>query len=57
LAGFNNSLKILDPENVLKRGYTITSMKGKILKKSKQLKKDDVLDTKFSDGSLSSKVL
>jgi exodeoxyribonuclease VII large subunit len=57
LAGFNNSLKILDPENVLKRGYTITSMKGKILKKSKQLKRDDVLDTKFSDGSLSSKVL
>ncbi len=57
LAGFNNSLKILDPENVLKRGYTITSMNGKILKKSNQLKKDDVLDTKFSDGSASSKVL
>jgi exodeoxyribonuclease VII large subunit len=57
LAGFNNSLKILDPENVLKRGYTITSMKGKILKKSKQLKRDDVLDTKFHDGSVSSKVL
>jgi len=57
LAGFNNSLKILDPENVLKRGYTITSMNGKILKKSKQLNKDDVLDTKFSDGSARSKVL
>jgi len=57
LAGFNNSLKILDPENVLKRGYTITSMNGKILKKSNQLKKDDVLNTKFSDGSASSKVL
>jgi exodeoxyribonuclease VII large subunit len=57
LTGFNNSLKILNPENVLKRGYTITSMNGKILKKSKQLKKDDVLDTKFSDGSASSKVI
>ncbi|MCX6260822.1 MAG: exodeoxyribonuclease VII large subunit, partial [Bacteroidia bacterium] len=57
LAGFNNSLKILDPENVLKRGYTITSLNGKILKKCKQIKKQDLLDTKFSDGSLSSKVL
>jgi exodeoxyribonuclease VII large subunit len=57
LAGFDNSLKILDPENVLKRGYTITSMNGKILKKCKLIKKDDVLDTKFSDGSVSSRVV
>jgi exodeoxyribonuclease VII large subunit len=57
LTGFSNSLKILNPENVLKMGYTITSMNGKILKKSKQLKKDEILDTKFSDGSASSKVI
>ncbi len=57
LTGFGNSLKILDPENVLKRGYTITSLNGKILKKCKQIKKEDILDTKFSDGSVRSKVL
>lgn len=57
LTGFGNSLKILDPENVLKRGYTITSLNGKILKKCGQVKKEDVLDTKFSDGSVKSKVL
>jgi exodeoxyribonuclease VII large subunit len=57
LAGFNNTLKILDPENVLKRGYTITSMNGRILKKCNKIKKDDVLETKFIDGSVSSKVL
>jgi exodeoxyribonuclease VII large subunit len=57
LTGFGNSLKILDPENVLKRGYTITSLNGKILKKCKQIKKQDLLDTKFSDGSVRSKVL
>jgi exodeoxyribonuclease VII large subunit len=56
LTGFGNSLKILDPENVLKRGYTITSLNGKILKKCGQVKKEDVLDTKFSDGSVKSKV-
>jgi len=56
LTGFDNVLKILDPANVLKRGYTITSLNGKILKKCEQIKKEDVLDTKFSDGSVRSKV-
>jgi len=54
---FDSSLKILDPENVLMRGYTITSLNGKIIKKSVMLKKDDKIDTRFSDGSVSSKVI
>lgn len=52
-----NSLKILDPENVLKRGYTITSLNGKIIKKRIQLKKDDLINTRFSDGSVNSRVV
>jgi exodeoxyribonuclease VII large subunit len=57
LTGFENSLKILDPENVLKRGYTITSINGKIIKKGKSLRKDDLIDTRFSDATISSKVV
>ena len=57
LTGFENSLKILDPENVLKRGYTITSINGKIIKIGKSLRKDDVIDTRFSDATISSKVV
>jgi exodeoxyribonuclease VII large subunit len=57
ISGYKNSLKILDPENVLKRGYTITSFNGKIIKKRSHLKKDDIIDTKFSDGSIASKVV
>ena len=57
VAGFENSLKILDPVNVLKRGYTITSINGKIIKESNILKKDDIIDTRFSNGSVKSKVL
>jgi exodeoxyribonuclease VII large subunit len=57
IAGLLNSLKILDPMNVLKRGYTITSLNGIIIKKKIQLKKDDLIETRFSDGSLSSKVV
>ena len=56
-SGYNNTLKILDPENVLKRGYTITSLNGKIIKKQSHLKKDDIIDTRFSDGSISSTVI
>ncbi len=48
---------MLNPENVLKRGYTITSLNGKILKSSKGLKKDDIIDTLFTDGIISSNVI
>lgn len=57
ITGFQNSLNILDPVNVLKRGYTITSLDGKILKKSRELKKDDQIDTLFSDGQVKSRII
>jgi exodeoxyribonuclease VII large subunit len=57
VAGLGNTLSILNPENVLKRGYTITSFNGRILKKSAQLKKDDLIDTQFSDGEVRSSVV
>ena len=50
LEGLENTLNILNPENVLQRGYTITSLNGRILKKSDQVKTDDLIDTQFSDG-------
>jgi len=57
LDSLNNTLLILSPENVLKRGFTITSINGKILKTSDQIKKDEIIDTLFSDGSISSRVV
>jgi exodeoxyribonuclease VII large subunit len=55
--GLSGSLKILDPGNVLKRGYTITTLNGKIIKKSDQLRKEDLISTRFSDGSVKSLVV
>jgi exodeoxyribonuclease VII large subunit len=52
-----NSLKILDPSNVLRRGYTITSLNGKIIKNSYETSENDIIDTKFSDGTVKSKVI
>ncbi|HOW09926.1 MAG TPA: exodeoxyribonuclease VII large subunit [Bacteroidales bacterium] len=57
IAGFVNMLKILDPDNVLKRGYTITSKNGRIIKSGRELSKDDIIDTRFSDGPVRSKVV
>jgi len=57
MTGLGNSIKMLDPENVLKRGYTITSINGKIVKKSAWLKRDDLIKTRFSDGSVKSRVV
>ena len=51
-----NSLHIMKPENVLGRGYTITSYNGKIIKNSDELKNDDVIDTLFSKGHVKSRV-
>jgi exodeoxyribonuclease VII large subunit len=38
-------LSLLDPEKIMKRGYTITSINNKLLSKSKSIKKGDKLKT------------
>ncbi len=53
---FEKTLDILKPDNVLRRGYTITSFKGSILKKRQNINLNDVIDTRFSDGKISSRV-
>jgi len=47
---------ILNPENVLKRGYSITLHNGKALKSHKNVKKGDTLNTILADGSIISNV-
>jgi exodeoxyribonuclease VII large subunit len=56
IGGEENSLSMLDPANVLKRGYTITTKEGMIIKNSGQLTRDDQIETIFSDGKIKSQV-
>ncbi len=56
MSSLETRLNILNPVNVLKRGYTITSINGKIAKESEYLKEGDVIETLFSDGEVSSLV-
>jgi exodeoxyribonuclease VII large subunit len=57
LESLENTLNILKPENVLLRGYTITSLNGRILRNRDQAKTDDLIDTQFSDGVVESRVV
>ena len=51
-----DKLELLNPLNILSRGYSITYMNDKALKSVKEVKKDDVLKIKLYDGMLEAKV-
>ena len=45
------------PENLLKRGYTITTRNGKIIKSVFDIVIGDTIQTRFSDGEVGSKIV
>lgn len=55
--GHENSLQFLDPVNVLKRGYTITTLNGKIIRSMNQADVNKIIGTRFSDGDIKSRVI
>ncbi len=48
--------KLLNPENLLKKGYSITLKNNKIVKSVKELENGDVLETRMTDGRIVSRV-
>ncbi len=51
-----NTLRLISPANVLKRGYTITLKEGKIIKSVENLNIGEQIETHFSDGTLESRI-
>ena len=47
-------IRMVSPENILKRGYTLTLKDGKIIKSVKELKENDIIETVFADGRVES---
>lgn len=47
-------VNLLDPVNVLERGYSITYLNGKALHQSTEVKQGDLLETKLFNGKLES---
>jgi exodeoxyribonuclease VII large subunit len=54
---WENTARLINPENVLKRGYTLTLKEGKILKSAKQLNVNEEIETRFADGTVKSKIV
>jgi exodeoxyribonuclease VII large subunit len=48
----DNKISILDPVNVLKRGYSITYHNGKVLKDTNRIKEDDEIKTTLFSGKV-----
>jgi exodeoxyribonuclease VII large subunit len=52
-----NTARLINPENVLKRGYTLTLKEGKIIKSTKQINLNEEIETRFADGTVKSKIV
>ncbi|KJR42057.1 Exodeoxyribonuclease VII large subunit [Candidatus Magnetoovum chiemensis] len=57
LNSMTGSVKLLDPANVLKRGYSITFHKGKSLKTAQKLNNGDIIKTVLYEGEVESSIL
>lgn len=57
LQSLENMLRVLSPENTLKRGYSITRVNGRAIYKAEDLKEGDEIETTFSSGKATSKVI
>ena len=47
-------VQMVSPENVLRRGYTLSIKNGKVITSSKDVQKGDTIVTRFKDGSVDS---
>lgn len=56
LIQIQEKLRLVDPQTILKRGYSLTMLNGKILKTVQMLKEGDLIETRLSDGSVGSRV-
>jgi exodeoxyribonuclease VII large subunit len=56
LLRIEKNVNILDPVNILKRGFSITFHNGKALKSYAEVKPGDNITTIFVDGQLESEV-
>ncbi|MCA9342403.1 exodeoxyribonuclease VII large subunit [Candidatus Saccharibacteria bacterium] len=54
---YRQKAELLDPTNILKRGYTIIRMAGKVVSSSKKLNEDQEINIQFKDGVKSAKII
>ena len=52
-----NTIRLINPQNILKRGYSLTLKDGKIIKSAKQININEEIETRFADGTVNSKIV
>ncbi len=57
LAFFEKSVEHLDPKNILKKGYSISKVNGKIVSNTENIQQNDIMETILYDGSVRSKII
>jgi exodeoxyribonuclease VII large subunit len=50
----SEKIKLLDPVNILTKGYTITTKNGKLITSAKQMKSGEEIESTFADGKTKS---
>lgn len=56
LGFMEEKIKMLSPENILKRGFSITRQEGIVIKDSAEIRADLLLETKLYSGSIISRI-
>ncbi len=54
LVNSEQAVRLLDPANILRRGYSITHLNGKTVKDASLVKKGDVIKTRVHTGAMTS---
>ena len=49
-----DTVNLYHPENILRKGFAVVTLNGKMVKSVKRLKKSDIIETKFRDGRIES---
>lgn len=57
LTGLEKTVGAMDPVNVLRRGFTITTVNGKVVKSVRDMKPGDQIVTTTPDGTVTSEVI
>ena len=54
---YETTIGLVDPAKIIRKGYTLVLKEGRIIKNVRDIAVEDVLETKFHDGRIKSKVL
>lgn len=52
-----NTLKLVNPLGILEKGYSLVTKDEKVIRESNNLAKNDIINVRFSKGSLAAKVI